>query len=157
MTQYRPLALIIAQHQTWKMFLALVVPHTKNNISENFSIWKNDLFRKWCGFDRKLCMKAMKLHSGAQLGGREGGLPCPILKIEKIVSWFCKEYPDCVHFWVKCSILNVVLRVSRRKNFQIFPCGTFFFWCFYQNVYESTLIPRDLPCPEVFLAARLTF
>ena len=31
-----------------------------------------------------------------------------------------KKDPDCDHRWVKCSIQNVVLRVSRRKNSKIF-------------------------------------
>ena len=38
-----------------------------------------------------------------------------------------KCHSDSVHLWVKISIQNVVLRVSRRKNSKIFPCGTFFF------------------------------
>ena len=50
----------------------------------------------------------------------EGGdLPCPILKIRKICI-------DCVYLSVKFSSKNVVLKVSRKKNSQIFPCKTFF-------------------------------
>ena len=33
---------------------------------------------------------------------------------------------DFVHPYVKFTIQNVVLRVSKRKNFKMFPCGVFF-------------------------------
>ena len=49
---------------------------------------------------------------------------------------------------------NVVWRVPRRKNAKIFSTGPFFL-TFWRNVYQSTLIPRNLPCPEKFLIARL--
>ena len=42
------------------------------------------------------------------------------------MSWFWKERPDRVHLRFKLSIQNVVLRVSRRKNYQMLPCGPFF-------------------------------
>ena len=35
---------------------------------------------------------------------------------------FGKKGPDCDHLWVKFSIQNIVLRVSRRKNSKMFPC-----------------------------------
>ena len=55
--------------------------------------------------------------------GNRGGLPCPILKIEKKCPDFVKN-ADCVQFLVKFFIQNVVLRVSRRISSQIFPCKT---------------------------------
>ena len=66
---------------------------------------------------------------GAQLvwerwGG--GGFPCPFLKIEKKCPDFGIKGPNYVHPWVKSSIQNVVLRVSRRKSSEIFPCELFF-------------------------------
>ena len=53
-------------------------------------------------------------------------------------------------------ILRLWLRIIRRSDsiqkekFQNFPCETFFLY-----VYLSTLDPRNLPCLEKFLAARL--
>ena len=61
--------------------------------------------------------------TGAEPGGKRGGLPNPFWKSKK-VPWFWKKGPDCVHLWGKFFIENVVLRVSRRKNFKTFPCGT---------------------------------
>ena len=58
--------------------------------------------------------------TGMQLGIK---VQCPFPKIEK-KPWFWKKYPDRVHLWVKFSIQNVILRVSRRKK--CFPGGTFF-------------------------------
>ena len=62
--------------------------------------------------------------TGVQLEG--GGFPCPFLKIKKSAPNFRKKDPDCVHPYVKFTIQNVVLRVSKTKNFKIFPCGAFF-------------------------------
>ena len=39
---------------------------------------------------------------------------------------FGKKGPDCVYLWVKFSIQNIVLRVSRQKNSEKFPCGASF-------------------------------
>ena len=39
---------------------------------------------------------------------------------------FGKKCPDYIHLCVKFSIQNVVLKVSRRKNSNIFHCGAFF-------------------------------
>ena len=70
---------------------------------------------------------------GAQLAGRatsrwEGGgsLPCPFLKIKKKWPDFWKKGPDCVHPYVKFTVQNVVLTVSKRKNFKVLPCEAFF-------------------------------
>ena len=43
-----------------------------------------------------------------------------------------KKGPDCAHLWVKFSIDNVVLRVSRRKSAKIFPCGVLFSYVFHE-------------------------
>ena len=53
-------------------------------------------------------------------------LPCPFFKIEESALIFEKKYPDRVHLWVKSSIQNVVLRVSRRKSAKCSPAGPFF-------------------------------
>ena len=52
--------------------------------------------------------------------------PLPFFENRKKHPDFGKEGPDSVHLWVKYSIQNVVLRVSRRKNSKIFPAGPFF-------------------------------
>ena len=39
---------------------------------------------------------------------------------------FGKKGPDCLHPWLKFSIQNVVLRLSRRKNSKMFPREAFF-------------------------------
>ena len=39
---------------------------------------------------------------------------------------FRQKGPDCARAYVKFTIQNVVLRESKRKNFEIFPCGAFF-------------------------------
>ena len=67
----------------------------------------------------EICRRATRGRGG-------GGLPCPILKIEKRCPDFVKKCPDYVHTSVKFSIQNVILKVSRRKNSRIFPCGVFF-------------------------------
>ena len=57
---------------------------------------------------------------GAQLAGL--GLFFPFLKIEKNALILGKKGPDCVHFWVKFSIQNVILRISKRKKSKMFLC-----------------------------------
>ena len=69
-------------------------------------------------------------------------------------GFFGEKSPNCIHLWVKFSIQNVVLRISRRKNSKMFPC-CFPFLCFWRNVYWSALVPCNLLCPEIFLVARL--
>ena len=60
-------------------------------------------------------------HSKSRNYGGEGRLPLPFLKIEKNCPDFGTKGPDCAHHWVKFSIQNVVLRVSRRKISKMFP------------------------------------
>ena len=66
------------------------------------------------------------MHAAAQLGEGGGSLPCPFLKIGKSTLVLGGKSPNCAHCWVESSILNVVLRVSRRKSSKIFPYGVLF-------------------------------
>ena len=81
--------------------------------------------------------------------------PLPFFENWQKVPWFCKKCPDSVLPSVKFSIQNVVLRVSMKRNSKIFPCGAFFFFCFWRNFYRGALIPWNLPCPEKIPVARL--
>ena len=47
-------------------------------------------------------------------------------KMEKKCLDFGKKGHDCVHIWVKLVIDNIVLRISRGKNFKMFPCRVLF-------------------------------
>ena len=89
--------------------------------------------------------------SVAQLGG-EGWEAFPALFWKKKCSILEKKA-----LIVSIFILNLpfkILRVSKRKNFKVFPTGPFF-WNFWRNVYQSALISRNLPCPEKCLVVRL--
>ena len=86
--------------------------------------------------------------AGAQLGGRGGRAPLPFFENRKKVPWFWKKGPNYVSTWFESCIQNVV---SRGK---VFPCGDFFF-CFWQNVYQSALTPQNLYCPKRHLVACL--
>ena len=55
-----------------------------------------------------------------------GNASSPFSFFENWKNWkkfpgFSKKGPDCVHLWVKFSIQNVLLRVSRRENSKMFP------------------------------------
>ena len=52
-------------------------------------------------------------HTDTQLGRRRRP-PMPFLNIDKKCPDFGKRSPDCVHLWVKLSIDNVALRISRQ-------------------------------------------
>ena len=45
----------------------------------------------------------------------------------------CPDFGDCVHLWVKFSIQNAVLRLSRREKSKILPCEASFS-CVSHNV-----------------------
>ena len=60
--------------------------------------------------------------TGAQLGGEGRRSPLPFFENQKKYPDFRKKGPDCVHPYVKFTIQNVVLRVSKRKKITIFPC-----------------------------------
>ena len=82
------------------------------------SIFRNwDIFRGyWCIFSHT--------HRRTTRGRGE---PSPgLFENQKRCFDFWKNGPECVHLWVKFSIQNVALRVSRRKNSKMFPCGVFF-------------------------------
>ena len=57
--------------------------------------------------------------TGAQLRGG-GGLPCPFFEIQKS-ALILEKGPVGVHLWIKCSVQNVVLRVSMKKNRKYYP------------------------------------
>ena len=73
-------------------------------------------------------------HSQARIQGEEGRLPLPFLKIE--CPDFRKKGPNCVHRWVKFSIQNVVLRVSRTKSTKMFPSRASFSAAFNRTFVE---------------------
>ena len=83
--------------------------------------------------------------------GRWGGLPDHFLKIEK-VPWFWKRKgPDSVHIWVRFSIQNLGLNVSRRIS-KMFPCGVFFS-CVFDEIFfevaqfhETSLALKNFGC-----------
>ena len=58
--------------------------------------------------------------TGLQLRGRGENSPT-LFQNRKNCLDFEKKEPDCAHLWVKLSIQNIVLRVSRRKNSKMFP------------------------------------
>ena len=84
-----------------------------------------DIQGYWCKFSFTL---------GAQLMGKGEGFPCHFLNW-KMCSDFGKRVPDCVHFGVKFSIQNVILRVSRREN--VLKCPSSTKPPLLQNIYDS--------------------
>ena len=86
-------------------------------------------------------------------GGR--GSPQPFFENRKKCPYFGKKDPDCVHLRVIFAIQNVVFRGSRRKKTSKFFLAGSFFLVFQRNVYQKSLIPLNLPCPEKFLVALL--
>ena len=71
---------------------------------------------------------------GPNQNGR-GGLPCHFFENRKKNPGFGKKGPHCLHVWVKFSIQNVVLRVSRRKNAKkCYPAGPFFS-CVFDEIF----------------------
>ena len=65
-------------------------------------------------------------HSQVHNLGGERSLPSTFFKIEKSDLILDKKGPSHVHLWVKFSIQSLVLRLFRRKNSKMFPCGAFF-------------------------------
>ena len=92
----------------------------------------------------------------------------PLFENQKRCSDFGNKSLDCFNLWVRFSIQNVVLRVSRKKNPKCFPEGSLFlvfFICFlvffvfltcFGNVYQSALVsqtilpPSPTPYPQIF-------
>ena len=75
--------------------------------------------------------------TGMQLGGREETSPA-LFENQKTCPDFGKKGPGCVHLWVKFSIQNVVLRISRRKISKMFPCGASFS-CIFDEMFIEVL------------------
>ena len=67
--------------------------------------------------------------AGAQLGGGGGGgggVPTPFFFLKlKTIALILEKKPGCVNPYVKFTIQNVVLRVFKRKIFNIFPAEPF--------------------------------
>ena len=57
---------------------------------------------------------------------RAGGFPILFSENRKSCPDFGKKGANSVHLWVKYSIQNVNVRVSKRKNSKIFPAASFF-------------------------------
>ena len=72
--------------------------------------------------------------TGAPLG-QEGRPLLHYLKTKKCPD-FGKKGPDSINHWVKFSIQNVVLRVSRRKNSKMFLCGNCFS-CVFDKMFTT--------------------
>ena len=73
--------------------------------------------------------------TSAQLGGGERH-SLPFFENRKNCPDFGEKSPDCVHLWVKFSIQNAVLRVSRRKKSQSCPRGAFFS-CVFDEMFTQ--------------------
>ena len=72
----------------------------------------------------------------AQLGKR-GEASTALFENQKKCPDFGKKGPDCINHWVKFSVQNVVLRVSRRKNSKMFPCGNCFS-CVFDKMFTTS-------------------
>ena len=68
--------------------------------------------------------------------GRRRRPPPPFFENRKKCPDFGKKGFVGAHLWAKFSTQNVALRVSRRKNSKMFPCGIFFLWVFYEIFIE---------------------
>ena len=62
-----------------------------------------------------------------------------------------QKSPDCVLFWIEFFIQNVVLGVSRRKNFKMFPCGVSFS-CAFVEIFIKVPYYNNPPPPSSLLA-----
>ena len=85
--------------------------------------------------------------------GAEGRPTLLFFKNRKKVPWFWKKGSNCVHPWVKSSIQNVVLRVSRGKSSKTFPCRTFFL-VFLTKSLSKCFNSTKSPLPQKILVAR---
>ena len=95
----------------------------RRKLHRKSSIWKNTGNQK------------MKNLTDTQLGGR-GRPPLAFFENRKKCPDLGKKGPDCIDLWVKFSIQNVVLRISRTKNSKMLPCGTFFSCVFGEMFIE---------------------
>ena len=74
----------------------------------------------------KLINSLPLLYLSRRLWEKEGGLPFSFLKFEKSAPILAKKGPNSVILWITYSTQNLVLRVSKRKNSEIFLRGCFF-------------------------------
>ena len=63
-----------------------------------------------------------------------------------------KVLVGCVHFWVKFSIQNVVLRVSSRKISEMFPCRASF-----SCAFDEMFISKYPSSTDLRIFRRLTY
>ena len=81
----------------------------------------------------------------------ERGASPALFENQKKCPDFGKKSPDCVCFWLKFPIQNIVLRVSRRKNSNIFLFGTLFSW-FFDVIFIKVILfhkHSHLPTPNL--------
>ena len=89
--------------------------HSQNSLFKHF--------QEYLGIFRGIDQYSATFTS-AQLGGRGEASPVLFENRKKCLG-FGKKGPDCDH-WVKLSIQNVLLRIPRRKNTKMDPCGASF-------------------------------
>ena len=64
-----------------------------------------------------------------------------------------QKCPDCGNLCVKIYVFSFKIQFLNRE---VFPAGQNFFSVLYMIVYQSALIPRNLPFPKKILVMRLT-
>ena len=80
----------------------------------------------------------------SHLKGWRGRPPLLVWKLKNIRIFERKALILSI-FELKFSIWNVVLRVSRKKKLQNISLRGLFFWCFWRNLYQSTLVLQTSP------------
>ena len=80
------------------------------------------------------------IYTGAQQGGGRG---------EASLALFSKSGKSA-HLWVNFSSKNVVLRVSRRKNFPVFCCGDLFPGVFHEMFIKVPYSHETFPVLKNF-------
>ena len=95
--------------------------------------------------------------TGAQLGRRGEASRTLFENRKKCPDFGGKKGPDCIHLWVKITIQNIVLRISRGKNSKMFPCRASFscvfdemFICLSKCPSFTTPLPSSLPALKNF-------
>ena len=89
-----------------------------------------------------------------------GEAPTALFEIEKSVLVMGRKVlvlgrkvlVGCVHFWVKFSIQNVVLRVSSRKISEMFPCRASF-----SCAFDEMFISKYPSSTDLRIFRRLTY
>ena len=91
------------------------------NLTNVYCHWKMELI------EQPLGQKLSYRHATRGAGGGSGSeASSALFENQKKCPDFRETGSDFVHLHVKFTIQNVVLRVSKRKNFKIFPVGPFF-------------------------------